>query len=157
MKKNTISFKLSLTYHTIIISAIISGFFCLKSVYYYQELDTEISTKNTPCINLLKEGITVSNEIEYLLNQCVKNKEVTSKNELHTLINTKYYAFSKKLTFSEKYCTSENEKSFIKKSNTINKSLIKLVNTAFNNSKKLDVKKIKKFSSKNIKSLKKQL
>jgi len=61
MKKNTISFKLSLTYLTIIISAIISGFFCLKSVYYYQELDAEISTKNTPCINLLKEGITVSN------------------------------------------------------------------------------------------------
>ena len=157
MKKNTISFKLSLTYLTIIISAIISGFFCLKSVYYYQELDAEISTKNIPCINLLKEGITVSNEIEYLLNQPVKNKEVTSKNELLTFINTKFYDFSEELAFSEKYCTSENEKSFIKKSNTINKSLIKLVNTAFNNSKTLDVKKLKKLSSQNIKSLKKQL
>lgn len=136
IKKLNISQKLTGTYFVIIIAAIISGIFCLHTLFRYQEIDNEMISENIPCLEYLKqiqqqtiEIRTLSKNWIYLSNQNDKNSLIElTKNEFPNTINQ-----LKKLAEN---CNNIQEKKLLNNAlinniiiiNSINKSAILLNN-----------------------------
>jgi PAS domain S-box-containing protein len=109
-RRVNITYKLSSTYLAIISAALISGIFCLYTLFKYQAIDKEMVLVNIPCISEVEKTQEISNEINKLTKNWVFLSNLSDRTKTNALVKNEYATAFFSLSKIAKKCQKTEDK-----------------------------------------------